>query len=77
MPAMSWPASARELRAAGYRGGNWALCSGPTCSKRILWAVTPNAKRMPLEELGMFVGDDRTFEPHWAKCPDAGSFRHK
>lgn len=43
---MNWPATPDELSAAGYRGQRWATC---TCGARILWAFTPQGKRMPME----------------------------
>lgn len=44
--------------------GNEASCKG--CGEKIVWVVTKNGKRMPLDPDGT---------PHWASCPAAPEFR--
>jgi hypothetical protein len=63
-----------DLEAAGYKFDPTdeeglsvpVKCRG--CGAEIFWAKTPRGKRMPF--------DARTFEPHWATCPQAKEFRN-
>ena len=86
---MDWPATADELKAAGYRGRLWARCS--SCGRRILWALTPNDKMMPVEfapapdgpgvQMRVVEVEGREaklaplFQAHFASCPDADRHR--
>jgi hypothetical protein len=64
---MPFPKTEDELARAGYEYEGTRKCSGPHCEQQIAWYRTPKGKRIPLNE--------GTLEPHWAKCPDAKTFR--
>ena len=77
MAAVHWPATAEALRAAGYRGQRWGACR--SCGARVLWARTPQGKRMPLAEVEVEAMmpcelDFTAYRPHFADCPQGKSW---
>jgi len=73
---MKFPATAVDLKAAGYEYSNDASCRG--CGAPIEWWITPNNKKIPItvsnnSTITHAESDMRT--PHWADCPEAESFR--
>lgn len=73
---MKFPASADELKAAGYEYDNDSACRG--CQAPIEWWITPAGKKMPMtvKATGTLLkasGDVRV--PHWSDCPNAKDFR--
>ncbi len=65
-----WPKSNLELTAQGYIFSGRGVCKG--CHAPIVWATTPNQKRMPLSKV---AGTESTYEPHWASCEKRADFK--
>lgn len=64
----------------------YAMCNGPTCKTRLLWAeLVKSGKKMCFNGTAAVVGsrsqDGRLVEAfafkenHWASCPDRRSFK--
>lgn len=67
-PALHWPATTEELKAAGYVDHNKSKwCS---CGKVMFWFSTPAGKFIPLERT-----KDGRWEPHHAKCKHVKAYR--
>ena len=84
MAAVRWPATAEDLKAAGYRAVFFGRCR--SCGASVLWARTPAGKLMPLVEKRVATHvnygggkveclEVRTFKPHFADCPQANLWR--
>lgn len=83
MPALKWPVTSDELKAAGYEYSDDGTCRG--CQAPIEWWISPAGKKMPMSILKASdrnssiaammkdPGDKR--QPHFVDCPDAKDFR--
>ena len=83
MPALKWPVTSDELKAAGYEYSDDGTCRG--CQAPIEWWLTRGGKKMPMSILrasdravGIKAmmkdpGDKR--QPHFIDCPEVGKFR--
>ena len=67
---MDWPATADELKAAGYSGLRYGKCS---CGVVVVWARTPSGKKMPMERIA--DPDQDRWQSHFADCPHADRHR--
>ena len=73
-----WPMTTDELRERGYSAREWGQCRD--CGARVLWAVPPSMKPMPMVEVHPPIGADdskRYFQSHFADCPNAANRRKK
>ena len=85
MPALKWPVTSDELKAAGYEYDGDATCRG--CQAPIEFWITPNWKKMPMSILKTSdrnssiaammkdPGDKR--QPHFIDCENAADFRKR
>lgn len=64
---MAFPKTETELAEMGYKFNGRGKCRGADCGQEIAWYITPDGKRMPL--------DEGTLEVHWFTCPNAEDFR--
>ena len=72
----AWPKTAAELKSDGYvSDGSWTECR--SCQARILWAETPNGKKMPMEEAQPDADGARRFQSHFQTCPNAQQHRRR
>jgi hypothetical protein len=81
---MPLPDTFASLAERGYRHAGSARCRG--CGRTIEWFWTPNNRRMPfslkmemhVSETDMYALASMTrYEPHFASCPKAETFRRK
>lgn len=75
---MTWPATAEELRAAGYRRpahGDRSACR--SCGAEMLWARTPAGRWIPLEAIVDPDSGERRWREHFASCVDAAIHRRR
>ena len=66
-----WPATQARLLDAGYRPADRSTCR--RCGAAILWTITPNGKRMPLESLEAEIDGEPDsslllWQPHFGTC---------
>ena len=67
--AAKWPKGAGALRALGYKSEGKGSCQ--SCGAEIIWARTPNGRRMPMVEAEPESADERWFQPHFVDCTEA------
>ena len=72
---MRWPATAEELKDAGYRGTARGRCK--SCGRAIIWAKTPRGGDMPIEQLADIDGQPARFQSHFASCTRAEFHRRR
>jgi len=75
-PAIKFPATSDQLKAAGYEYDSDSTCRG--CGAFMEFWITPNGKKMPISIVK--VGDPlktsaELRQPHFSDCPEAKSFR--
>lgn len=66
MGKLKYPATDKELVAAGYEFKTNSDCSGPRF-------LTPKGKSIPMTTVGDRDGEV-TYQPHFADCPDRKRF---